>query len=303
MYYLFPDITSIQGRAGTLLASRQGAISSFNWRLFALCLWGLLVATTLAFRYQSSRDPGARAALLTKGRQFLQAFVNSGEEEIDARIQSYIDLAVHRALRDAVGRRDFALYANGGWPIPDITSEMSPRPKTPSSHPPELALKEDMHVGSCWQLPARRGQLGLRLSHMMYPTHVSVDHIPQEIAADVGEAPRLLHVWGAVDGDANQGLLRHTTDSLIASGREPPLLVGPAITCGLHFALLASAHYDIHGLTHVQTFDVQQWVIESGIDFGVVVFEVVDNWGANSTCLYRVRVHGAQTGPASRQLV
>ena len=56
---------------------------------------------------------------------------------------------------------------------------------------------------------------------------------------------------------------------------------------------LANFTYSIHSLNNVQTFPILPEIRELGIDFGIVVLRVLNNWGRDDfTCLYRFRVHG-----------
>lgn len=41
-------------------------------------------------------------------------------------------------------------------------------------------------------------------------------------------------------------------------------------------------------VTPIQTFSVFPEVIQQRIDVGIVIFRVLDNWGGDLTCLYRV---------------
>jgi SUN domain-containing protein 1/2 len=60
---------------------------------------------------------------------------------------------------------------------------------------------------------------------------------------------------------------------------------------------IAKFTYDIHASQNVQTFEVDPEVKGLGVDFGVVVARVLNNWGQDSyTCLYRIRVHGRMLG-------
>ncbi|PIL26903.1 hypothetical protein GSI_10041 [Ganoderma sinense ZZ0214-1] len=167
----------------------------------------------------------------------------------------------------------------------------------PSDSRPEAALSDDIRIGSCWLVPGSAAQLGLRLSAMIHPTHVSIDHIPFEIAADIGRAPRLMHLWGGVDGDTNEARLdglSHTSRIAIPQTR---LRIGPKVTHGYKFVRLGSFEYDIRSSSHVQTFALEPSFTDSGMYFGVVVLEIASNWGANATCLYRLRVHGDRYEP------
>lgn len=218
--------------------------------------------------------------------------------DLEPAIKAYVDGAVHRAisraLRDPVGRRDFALLADGAILLPELTEVAASRGMLRARDRgtrPEVALDDDMHIGNCWSIPGAGGQLGFRLATMIRPTHVSIDHIPSEIAADISRAPREMALWGGVDGPY-EDILRNFTESRCVN---PPNLHGrsaPFVTHGYNFTLLAHFEYDIRSPVHVQTFGLQPYIVDSDVVFGVVVLEILNNWGGKSTCLYRVRVHG-----------
>jgi len=52
--------------------------------------------------------------------------------------------------------------------------------------------------------------------------------------------------------------------------------------------LLTSFTYDPSAPSHIQTFPVDNEIVEMGLDVGIVIFSVVSNWGGDFTCLYRV---------------
>ncbi len=216
-------------------------------------------------------------------------------DEVSPAVKAYIDHAVSRATRDPVGRRDFALYADGGRMVSHLTKIASARGMT--SPPPggsaDAAITDNIHVGNCWLFPGSSAQLGLKLSEMIHPTHVSIDHIPVEIAADIGQAPRTMVLWGSVDGSLNESYLREATRSLAIlspklRGRTSPKVTGPDHT----YIPLAHFDYDVRAPSNVQTFTMEEYVLDSDLYSGVYVLEILDNWGGQSTCLYRVRIHG-----------
>ncbi|TFK80344.1 hypothetical protein K466DRAFT_504052 [Polyporus arcularius HHB13444] len=217
------------------------------------------------------------------------------EAEISPALRAYVDRAVIKALRDPVGRRDFALHADGGRVLPELTKVAKGGGWTQSSSgsSPEYAITDDSRIGHCWSIPGSAAQLGIQLSQMIFPTHVSIDHIPLEIAADIGQAPRTVVLWGALDGSVNESRRRHAFAS--SKVPVPALLYGrtaPKTTSRHKFILLGSFEYDIRGTYAVQTYPLDWCVVDSDLYFGVVVLEILDNWGGNATCLYRARVHG-----------
>ncbi|KAI9056717.1 hypothetical protein FKP32DRAFT_1556856, partial [Trametes sanguinea] len=204
--------------------------------------------------------------------------------------RAYVEQVVSSRLRDAVGRRDFALHADGAevaedltWPSPNSTASFGRRL-------PEFALQDDNHIGQCWHIAGGSGQLAILLPTFIYPTHISIDHIPIEVAADIGEAPKNMYVWGVVDGKLN-----HARYLNLTSGHTVPSARGrlsPPVAGNHSYVLLAALEYDIHAPSHIQTFPIDSHIIYSRMYFAFIVLEIVDNWGSSSTCLYRIRIHG-----------
>ncbi|CDO77466.1 hypothetical protein BN946_scf184881.g10 [Trametes cinnabarina] len=207
--------------------------------------------------------------------------------DIEPHVKAYVENAIARALRDPVGLRDYALFADGARVISELTTPAGDRDvgRFPRPHSPEIALVDDIRIGSCWFFSGDQAQLGLQLSNIIYPTYVTIDHIPAEIAADAGASPHKMILWGAVDGSANERRLGHLSHDPTFS---PSLgRVAPTITHGYRYVALASFEYDIWASSHVQTFSVYPHIRSAKLDFGVMVLEILGNWGANGTCLYR----------------
>ncbi|KAH7904589.1 hypothetical protein BJ138DRAFT_991513, partial [Hygrophoropsis aurantiaca] len=125
-------------------------------------------------------------------------------------------------------------------------------------------------------------------------THVTVKHSPHDQELPVDNAPKTMIAWGVLDGDDNTGKISNilydgTDDAWQLVGRKrTPTLSGGNWT----FLPLAWIHYDVHSRFRTQTFPVFDYILRSGIDFGVIVVEIVENWGGVSTCLEEVMVHG-----------
>ncbi|KAH9846924.1 hypothetical protein C2E23DRAFT_692683, partial [Lenzites betulinus] len=195
-------------------------------------------------------------------------------------------------------RPDYALRANGARIYPELTWQpeqaRSRAPSPTSMIGPEVVIDEDISIGRCWSVPTT-GQVGIRTFVLVHPTHVTIDHIPRQVALDIDRAPRRVVLWGVVDGLPNiHGLdsLR-TLDpdlqlpfNLVPHGRTSPRLAG-----NYAFVALAAFEYDINN-DPTQTFAVFDHITSLHMDFGLFVLEVVDNWGANDVCLYRIRIHG-----------
>ncbi|RDX39920.1 hypothetical protein OH76DRAFT_1367002, partial [Lentinus brumalis] len=200
----------------------------------------------------------------------------------------YVQQSIRRAMKDPVGRRDFALAADGARIAPKLTSSFD---NTSDARPPTNILDEDMRSASCWAFPDDHAQVSIKLHEFIYVTHITIDHIPRDIATNIQEAPHRIVLWGIVDGKGNQDRRKAALESLHMSPLSR-LGDGPPVKAQGTFLPLAAFDYDIDAQSHVQTFPVDPAVIASRIYFGAVVIEVKSNWGADFTKVYRVRIHG-----------
>ncbi|KAG1772104.1 hypothetical protein EDD22DRAFT_768613 [Suillus occidentalis] len=187
--------------------------------------------------------------------------------------------------------QDFALIASGGFAIPPLTSKSATtssswwRPE-PFQHLSQSYLANSALTanGSCWRMPQARGHLGIGFRLPVIITHVSIEHLPSHPM----DAPRDIVLWGYLEQVDN---LQHYTDD------KPPLEVIDETqkqNPNGSFIKLAHMEYSPFHDSHIQTFAVDENVLQSGLDFGLVVMEIRGNWGADETCLYRVRVHGKE---------
>ncbi|TCD61572.1 hypothetical protein EIP91_008246 [Steccherinum ochraceum] len=148
---------------------------------------------------------------------------------------------------------------------------------------------ESNREGDCWEILDTKAQLGIRLHSIIHPTSVTIHHllVPAENKL---RAPRQMVIWGVVENQRIASKIeafQHLADQHLAGVSNRPLL-SPS---NIHHTPLASFEYNISS-TPTQTFDISPHIRFSGADFGVVVLEIVSNWGGSSICLYGVEVHG-----------
>ncbi len=191
-----------------------------------------------------------------------------------------------------IGKYDYALAAHGGTIYSCLTTTVDANLSLSAA----TVISDDFRINGCWINPSPGGQIGVVLAKPIRPYNVTIDHIPSYLASDISQAPRRMILWGVIDGSINK--IRYT--NLEASSRLMPQVnqSAPPIAHKYLFIPLVEFEYSIYDRTHVQTFDVPQAIVASNIDVGLVVLEVVSNWGTDVTCMYRMCVHGEPPSPS-----
>ncbi|PKY03503.1 hypothetical protein P168DRAFT_304869 [Aspergillus campestris IBT 28561] len=197
--------------------------------------------------------------------------------------------------------------------------KMFPGSMARKPQPALTALTPWQDVGECWCSKPRRGmsQLSVLLQQRIVPEEVVVEHIPKGATIRPEVAPRDMELWvrfAIVDGAANtpwhQGLAhlsRQSTplvregfslhDTVIETlklaypGQPESAYYGDPLL-GLSFYRVGQWTYDINRPQHVQTFDLDAVLDMPSLRVDHVVIRAKNNWGADDTCLYRVKLHG-----------
>lgn len=264
----------------------------------------------------------------------------SDGSDVTSLISQLVNSAVTRvSTQDTLSRADFALHSAGARPIPHLTSyTLEMRPSTfrgqvvgwmtgrgrEVGRSPVTALHQDTHSGLCWPMSGDFGQLGVALASPVCISDFTIDHVAKEVAFDLRGAPRDMEVWGLVEGKENLEKVmswlaeraaqraerqQRAEESGIPFDDEPPEDAYPTtLPKNEPFVRLASFTYDVHSPSSIQTFPIRPEVRQLGVDFGVVVLVIKNNWGKREyTCLYRFRVHGERLGgmpePAALQVL
>jgi hypothetical protein len=292
-----PETAQINPRSDTSLpvTSIMGYILEFLFsQLLKAVTLGLLV---VSFNWNGSlfgvksRDGDLDVVLSQLGQ--LQRAIHSQRLENSATTfptsaSSYAELIL---------MQDFTLINSGGFPIPPLTSMFATAPS--SWHLWRQA--QDQHTSeynsahyaltageSCWRIPRTRGHLGIGFRLPVIITHISIEHLPSWPM----DAPREVVLWGFLEQVDN--LQHYTAVDPNVDDRPPQEVVEESQKQNPtgSFIKLAHVEYSPFHDSHIQTFPVRENVLRSGFDFGLVVIEIRGNWGADETCLYRVRVHG-----------
>jgi len=183
---------------------------------------------------------------------------------------------------------DFASLNAGGEHFPTLTSRGSF---------PDRALTSSLDEGQCWLLPGVIGHLGIHLPNPVTVMHFSVDHAVLPAVTHQRDAPRSMILWGWIEGDQNFAIFN---SSLYLRGLSHSRPSVPDVTETLQKSnprgvIVELAHVEYNpfdGDGHRQTFAVHSDVSAAGLDFGIVVLEIKGNWGADTTCLYGIHIHG-----------
>ncbi|KAF1964591.1 hypothetical protein BU23DRAFT_492064 [Bimuria novae-zelandiae CBS 107.79] len=172
-------------------------------------------------------------------------------------------------------------------PTRSVTSLSGPvmrafqRMVSPKINPPLAALQTWDEPGDCWcaapdDANTGKAQLGIQLGEPIFPTQVTIEHLPRSAAPgeDTKSAPQNVEIWVESKEPA---LVRFAYDgNRCEDGPEG-------------WQCLGKVRYDRNGANHVQTFLLDG---ESQTPVEKVLLRVTSNWGADHTCFYRVRLHG-----------
>ncbi|KAF4799076.1 SUN domain-containing protein 2 [Turdus rufiventris] len=222
-----------------------------------------ILAKVLEDRRLSARD--AQAGIGVALRQGGTAGVT--EEQVHL----IVGQALKRYSEDRVGMVDYALESAGASVINTRCSETYETrtallslfgiPLWYQSQSPRVILQPDVNPGNCWAFRGSQGFAVIRLSGIIRPTAVTLEHIPKALSPQgtIPSAPKDFAVYGLKEEGEEEGLL------------------------------LGQFTYD-HSGDPIQTFYLEG---DSVGTYQLVELRVLSNWGhPEYTCIYRFRVHG-----------
>ncbi|NXE60411.1 SUN2 protein, partial [Calcarius ornatus] len=222
-----------------------------------------ILAKVLEDRRLSARD--AQAGIGVALRQGGAAGVT--EEQVHL----IVGQALKRYSEDRVGMVDYALESAGASVINTRCSETYEMrtallslfgiPLWYHSQSPRAILQPDVNPGNCWAFRGSEGFAVIRLSGIIRPTAVTLEHIPKALSPQgtIPSAPKDFAVYGLKEEREEEGLL------------------------------LGQFTYN-HDGDPIQTFYLEG---DSMGTYQLVELRVLSNWGhPEYTCIYRFRVHG-----------
>ena len=143
-----------------------------------------------------------------------------------------------------------------------------------------------------WCFMGSQGQLGVLLSVPGRITNISISH--PSLLSLLPSAPRNIILWGVVDGEANKSIYDNSGNILQLLRTQLPVQ-SPFARYDhreLMYVPLASFSFNIKEVNMHQVFNVFPEINGLRMDFGIVVVQVVNNWGGAHTGLYHVGVYG-----------
>ncbi|KAJ3490957.1 hypothetical protein NLJ89_g11386 [Agrocybe chaxingu] len=202
-----------------------------------------------------------------------------------------LERAFYDLSRDGIGLADLASRYNGGHVLLALTTPSlahdAEKYVTPFS---VLEAANTLHPGQCWLIHGSSGQFGIGFRRPVAISHISIDHIAKELSFNMANAPKEVLVWGILGKQSPTGTQNlskiPTSIDFMGRTRDRPLIEDHRST----FVPIAAVNYDINGSNFIQTFPVFSGL--NSISFDGVVVEILGNWGGDTTCLYRIRVHG-----------
>ncbi|NXK35673.1 SUN2 protein, partial [Piprites chloris] len=189
----------------------------------------------------------------------------------EEQVHLIVGQALKRYSEDRVGMVDYALESAGASVINTRCSETYETrtallslfgiPLWYHSQSPRVILQPDVNPGNCWAFRGSQGFAVIRLSSIIRPTAVTLEHIPKALSPQgtIPSAPKDFTVYGLKEEGEEEGLL------------------------------LGQFTYN-HDGDPIQTFYLEG---DSVGTYQLVELRVLSNWGhPEYTCIYRFRVHG-----------
>ena len=161
---------------------------------------------------------------------------------------------------------------------------------------PVTVLLPWTEVTECWcatKTPDGSAQISLLMGEHMYPNSLIMEHIPAQGTRNIKNAPRDIEIWVDVGSEAEVERFAESFERKFAfaayskSCTQPP---SPTHIC------VYQGRYDIHDYNHVQTFPLWIDAIEHGLAVNRITVRIVNNWGGERTCIYRLRLTGDELG-------
>ena len=125
----------------------------------------------------------------------------------------------------------------------------------------------------------------------MYPKSLVIEHIPAGGTRRIANAPRTIEVWADAGSPSEaQRLIEVMAEKVPYTHRQDDCTKRPSDS----HVCLARSEYDIHHHNHVQQIRIDADTLRGGFAVKSFTVRIVNNWGGQRTCLYRLRMIGEE---------
>lgn len=222
----------------------------------------------------------------------LKAFAQSQDSEHvsyhNLQRPNFFSFGLGAVVNPSVTSPTFDFAANRAWILKRAILWLSGYGLPIPNSPAEALTKWD-EAGECWCSPSKGPgagvQLGVLMSHDLYPKEVVIEHIPKSATLDSKSAPQEMELLAFVEDPEKREKVDARSQALFRRSPEKALAKG--------WYLIGTFRYDLNWPNNIQHFYPQVDLQSLGISTRDLVVRVKSNWGnPNYTCLYRVRVYG-----------
>lgn len=159
--------------------------------------------------------------------------------------------------------------------------------------PPATVLLPWTEVTDCWcAAPANDGsaQISMFLTQELYPDRLVIEHMPAGGTRRIANAPRTIEIWADAGTEAEAKRLGEVIEETIPYRSQKECTKRPSE----RHICLGKGEYDIHQHNHVQSLPIWTDAKSIGLAVNSFTIRIVNNWGGQRTCLYRLRMIGEQ---------
>jgi hypothetical protein len=164
----------------------------------------------------------------------------------------------------------------------------------PAKRPPIEALTKWDEATECWcgspEWTDGPVNIGVLTNHRIHPERLIIEHVPALSTLDVAAAPRAVEIWA----DAGSAKKARKFDTKLMDEFHYSAWFNCTSKPKPEFVCIGKGQYDIHHHNYVQTFPISNMVEELGLTTNRMVIRVNSNWGADHTCIYRLRMAGTK---------
>ncbi|KAF3929625.1 hypothetical protein ABW20_dc0101215 [Dactylellina cionopaga] len=261
----------------------------------------MLEAEGVAKKVVSTAATSISSAALAAASNYVRHF-KGGSGSANQYGDALIQAALHQYSAIILQKPDYALLARGTLVDPRLTSStFDPYGNPgilgkfstflrPGPNEPAHVLTESTNIGDCWSFPQSSGQVSILLAENIFPTDITIDHVPRGISGDDTSAPREVEFWVRIDDDLLRGQVGKAASVAIGDVPDSP---STRHYLAHRYVRVASFVYDVNSQYPVQTFELPVDLQKLGVPVTGVSFKILSNWGNEEyTSIYRVRVHG-----------